>query len=481
MHPPLKQNLHRKPTISKCMQPFRTSEQLTATQARARFNALYTVSTLLLSTVLLLRLLLVRIKQQHLLLVSASACVWLSLVVSLHTIGLHILSNDATAPVQVQNAQRWSLRFAWLSPVYSLSALISLWCTLEHNCGGPKPFAASVFDGSFILVDSARDVFEAYSVLCFVRLVIELIELEGLNATIANKPAGRFMHPFRAGVAVGHRFQDFILGAAIDYMWVQVVAAILSALAVCCDGPDGVYGAGMLLNPRKLFPYVVLAKTAAQSWAILNFITLWRMVKDELPSKYRITAKFLTLKALIVVFWYEDVLLSLILNISPMPKFIRRCTDGASLEQEALFDWLLTVQMVGMSIAVHYCFSWDDFNEAQQEALMLSSRSIRRAVRNVFYTEDVQMEMNERAGEWVRWAGQSYRRTMTRLRSNKSSTAAETNSDNGGNDDEEKARAANSDQRSTNPHHAHISTPENRLGERRDELQSPMLQKSDDT
>jgi hypothetical protein len=379
--------------------------------ARQRLNAVYAAGAVIISVAIAL-LTYARgwLAGEQALLGSAGACVWFALVISLHGISLHVLAGTNSSEESLF-AQRWSLRFAWLGPVYSLSALSAMWCTLAVNCGGPSARQPS---GSYIVADTTREVYEAYGVLAFVSLMRELVNRENLASSVAEKPAKQWMHPFRSGRPVGPHFLDWVEGVAVDYVLVQIVTSLISAVAVWADGPSGIYGAGMLLDPSRLYPYLVLLKFFQQSWAIWSFVQLYRHLKDILPPHYRVDTKFLTLKALIVLLWWQDVILSLFVSLWRVPDYVRRCTSdqGESLQREALSDWLVTVQMVPLSFAIHFSFSWADFQAVESEGRedveqreedegRVDSSRIRQAVGGLFTLEDVNAEMGERMSEWA--------------------------------------------------------------------------------
>lgn len=232
-------------------------------------------------------------------------CTAASVLISFFGILLHL---DAYSNPRLQ---RWVVRVLWMVPVYSLCSFASLSLYLEPLCSKYK------LHNKYLVFDTVRDFYEAFTIFCFLRLCLEWLEeaIPSGDAVfhIAQRPAKKFMPPYSHGQPVGTGFLNFCRTGTMDYVVVQAISSTITLVAVLAsprDGAYGVFGQGELFNFKTFYPYIVIVKSCAQAWAIWCLTLLYRMTVEDLEP-LKPLGKFLCIKLIVFFTFWQSVMWSL--------------------------------------------------------------------------------------------------------------------------------------------------------------------------
>lgn len=372
-------------------------------------------------------------------------CTAASTMVSFYGIILHL--DNYSRP----RLQRWVVRVLWMVPVYSLCSFASLSLYLEPLCS-----SRFKWHNKYIVFDTIRDFYEAFTIFCFLRLCLEWLEeaIPGGDAVfrIAQRPAKRFMPPYAHAQPVGTGFLNFCRTGTMDYVVVQAVSSTVTLVAVLASGSKGAYGIfgqGELFNFRTFYPYIVLLKSAAQAWAIWCLTLLYRMTAVDLEP-LKPLGKFLCIKMIVFFTFWQSVLWSLLVavgiisdepgcshkNPAQSELFAHQRNDSMSTgmatlgavlihdagngtatadsgdpanfsdcakcakDRVAVYDHLLIcLEMLGFALVHLKTFPWSDFRN-DTLAQLRSAGALGTGVRAMFDVSDVYEEMRARVGQY---------------------------------------------------------------------------------
>ncbi|XP_040845995.1 transmembrane protein 184A [Ochotona curzoniae] len=274
--------------------------------------------------------------------------VWTALLLTCHQILLHLRSY--TVPLE----QRYIIRLLLIVPIYAFDSWLSLLLLGGH------PY--------YVYFDSVRDCYEAFVIYSFLSLCFQYLGGESaIMAELRGKPIpsscfyGTCCLPDMS-YSIG--FLRFCKQATLQFCVVKPVMAlttiVLQAFGKYHDGD---------FNIHSGYLYVTLVYNASVSLA-LYALFLFYFATKELLRPFEPMLKFLTIKAVIFLSFWQGVLLALLERCGAIPA--AQTGDGGTVEAGTLAagyqNFLICIEMLFASIALRYAFTCQVYSEKKENS-----------------------------------------------------------------------------------------------------------------
>ncbi|XP_019493012.1 PREDICTED: transmembrane protein 184A isoform X3 [Hipposideros armiger] len=274
--------------------------------------------------------------------------VWTALVLTCHQIYLHLRSYT------VPSEQRYIIRLLLVVPVYAFSSWLSLLLLGGHQ--------------HHIYLDSLRDCYEAFVIYSFLSLCFQYLGGEStIMAEIRGKPVRSsclYGTCCLQGMAYSIGFLRFCKQATLQFCVVKPVMAlvtiILQAVGKYHDGD---------FNIHSGYLYVTLIYNASVSLA-LYALFLFYFATRELLRPFEPVLKFLTIKAVIFLSFWQGMLLAILEKCGVIPEV--QVLDGSRLGAGTLAagyqNFTICIEMLFASIALRYAFTCQVYSEKKDNS-----------------------------------------------------------------------------------------------------------------
>ncbi|XP_045680664.1 transmembrane protein 184A isoform X3 [Phyllostomus hastatus] len=297
--------------------------------------------------------------------------VWTALVLTCHQIYLHLRSYT------VPNEQRYIIRLLFMVPVYALNSWLSL---LLLGAGQ-----------HYIYLDSVRDCYEAFVIYSFLSLCFQYLGGESaIMAEIRGKPVRSsclYGTCCLRGVAYSIGFLRFCKQATLQFCVVKpgmaLVTIVLQAVGKYHDGD---------FNIRSGYLYVALLDNASVSLA-LYALTLFYVATRELLRPFEPVLKFLTVKAVVFLSFWQGVLLAILERCGAIPEVqeVDGSRVGAGTLAAGYQNFIICVEMLFAAIALRYAFPCQVYSEKKgsSPAPAAAMQSISSGLRETVSPRDI--------------------------------------------------------------------------------------------
>ncbi|KAM7502885.1 hypothetical protein LguiB_001789 [Lonicera macranthoides] len=229
-------------------------------------------------------------------------------------------------------------------------------------CYAIESFISLVNPSISVDIEILRDCYESFAMYCFGRYLIaclggeeraiEFMEREGRSSIKApllepGSDKGTLKHPFPMNYflkpwKLGQWVYQLIKFGIIQYMIIKaftgVLAVILEALNVYCEG-DFKLTCG--------YPYMAVVLNFSQSWALYCLVQFYTITKEEL-SHIKPLYKFLTFKSIVFLTWWQGVAIALFYALGLFKSPIAQALQFKSSVQ----DFIICIEM-GIASVVH--------------------------------------------------------------------------------------------------------------------------------
>ncbi|KAM9305256.1 transmembrane protein 184A [Gastrophryne carolinensis] len=263
--------------------------------------------------------------------------VWTALLLTCHQIYLHL--RNYTMP----NEQRYIIRILFIVPIYSFDSWLSL--LLIAN------------DQYYVYFDSVRDCYEAFVIYSFLSLCFEYLGGESsIMAEIRGKPVKSscfYGTCCLRGMSYSIGFLRFCKQATLQFCIVKpimaVVTIILQAFGKYHDGD---------FNVRSGYLYITIIYNISVSLS-LYALFLFYFATKELLNPFEPVLKFLTIKAVIFLSFWQGMLLAILERGGAIPEvqIINGNTVGAGTVAAGYQNFIICIEMLFASIALRYAFT----------------------------------------------------------------------------------------------------------------------------
>ncbi|CAH2307303.1 transmembrane 184A [Pelobates cultripes] len=278
--------------------------------------------------------------------------VWTALLLTCHQIYVHL--RNYTIP----NEQRYIIRILFIVPIYSFDSWLSL-----------------LFIGNdqyYVYFDSVRDCYEAFVIYSFLSLCFEYLGGESAIMTeIRGKPVRSSCYYGTCclqGMSYSIGFLRFCKQATLQFCIVKpimaVVTIILQAFGKYRDGD---------FNVQTGYLYITIIYNFSVSLALYALFLFYFATKDLLRP-FEPVLKFLTIKAVIFLSFWQGMLLAILerCGVIPEVQIINNKTVGAGTVAAGCQNFIICIEMLFAAIALRYAFTCQVYREKKENSTAAS-------------------------------------------------------------------------------------------------------------
>lgn len=274
--------------------------------------------------------------------------VWSALILTCHQIFLHL--KNYTIP----NEQRYIIRILFIVPIYSFDSWLSL-----------------LFIGNnqyYVYFNSVRDCYEAFVIYSFLSLCFEYL---GGESAIMSEIRGK---PIRSscfygtcclqGMSYSIGFLRFCKQATLQFCIVKpimaVVTIVLQAFNKYHDGD---------FNVQSGYLYITIIYNFSVSLS-LYALFLFYFATKELLRPFEPVLKFLTIKAVIFLSFWQGMLLAILerCGVIPEVQILNGNLVGAGTVAAGYQNFIICIEMLFAAIALRYAFTCQVYREKKENA-----------------------------------------------------------------------------------------------------------------
>ncbi|XP_017363714.1 transmembrane protein 184A isoform X1 [Cebus imitator] len=296
--------------------------------------------------------------------------VWTALVLTSHQIYLHLRSYT------VPQEQRYVIRLLLIVPIYAFDSWLSLLLLGDHQY--------------YVYFDSVRDCYEAFAIYSFLSLCFQYLGGESaIMAEIRGKPIKSscfYGTCCLRGMTYSIGFLRFCKQATLQFCLVKPVMAIttiiLQAFGKYHDGD---------FNVRSGYLYVTLIYNASVSLA-LYALFLFYFTTRELLRPFEPVLKFLTIKAVIFLSFWQGLLLAILERCGVIPEVetVSGNRLGAGTLAAGYQNFIICMEMLFASVALRYAFPCEVYAEKDNSpAPPAPMQSISSGLRETVSPQDI--------------------------------------------------------------------------------------------
>ena len=303
----------------------------------------------------------------------AGAFVWAALVITCHQIYQHLRYYS------MPSEQKYIVRILFIVPIYALDCWLSL---------------LFFKDNYYVYFDSIRDWYEAFVIYNFLALCYEYLGGEG---NIMSEIRGR---PIRSSWYYGTccltgktytiGFLRFCKQATLQFCLVKPVMSIITLILEAC----GKYRDGDW-SPDGGYLYIIMIYNTSVSLALYGLLLFYQATKDML-SPYDPVSKFLTVKSVIFLSFWQGVILAVLEKMSLLPEFYAEGHDkpGSSGTVSAGYqNFLICIEMFFGSLALRHAFPHHIYRECSSntdgQARSVTMQSISSSLKETMNPKDI--------------------------------------------------------------------------------------------
>ncbi|XP_069503737.1 transmembrane protein 184A [Ambystoma mexicanum] len=274
--------------------------------------------------------------------------VWSALILTCHQIYLHL--KNYTIP----NEQRYIIRILFIVPIYSFDSWLSLLLIGNNQY--------------YVYFDSVRDCYEAFVIYSFLSLCFEFL---GGESAIMSEIRGK---PIRSscfygtcclqGMSYSIGFLRFCKQATLQFCIVKpimaVVTIVLQAFNKYHDGD---------FNVQSGYLYITIIYNFSVSLALYALFLFYFATKDLLRP-FEPVLKFLTIKAVIFLSFWQGMLLAILerCGVIPEVQIINGNLVGAGTVAAGYQNFIICIEMLFAAITLRYAFTCQVYREKKENA-----------------------------------------------------------------------------------------------------------------
>ncbi|XP_074137236.1 transmembrane protein 184A [Sminthopsis crassicaudata] len=274
--------------------------------------------------------------------------VWSALVLTCHQIYLHL--RFYTVPKE----QRYIIRLLFIVPIYAFDSWLSLLLLGSHQY--------------YVYFNSVRDCYEAFVIYSFLSLCFEYLGGESaIMAEIRGKPIRSscfYGTCCLQGMSYSIGFLRFCKQATLQFCIVKPVMALIT---IILQG-FGKYNDGDF-NPCTGYLYVTIVYNFSVSLA-LYALFLFYFATSDLLRPFEPVLKFLTIKAVIFLSFWQGMLLAILekCGVIPEVQIIDGNEVGAGTVAAGYQNFIICIEMLFASIALRYAFTCQVYSEKKENS-----------------------------------------------------------------------------------------------------------------
>ncbi|XP_060116552.1 transmembrane protein 184A [Heteronotia binoei] len=303
--------------------------------------------------------------------VISSLFVWSALLITSYQIFLHL--KNYTVP----NEQRYIIRILFIVPIYAFDSWLSLLLIGSHQY--------------YVYFDSVRDCYEAFVIYSFLSLCFEYLGGEStIMAEIRGKPIVSsciYGTCCLQGMSYSIGFLRFCKQATLQFCIVKPLMAILTIILQAF----GKYNDGDF-NIHSGYLYITIIYNFSVSLA-LYALFLFYFATTELLRPFEPVLKFLTIKAVIFLSFWQGMLLAILekCGVIPEVQIIDGKPVGAGTVAAGYQNFIICIEMLFASIALRYAFTCQVYREKKENstANLAPMQSISSGLKETMSPQDI--------------------------------------------------------------------------------------------
>ncbi|XP_054849407.1 transmembrane protein 184A [Eublepharis macularius] len=314
---------------------------------------------------------------QHLFLTTSTAqvisslFVWSALLITFHQIFLHL--KNYTIP----NEQKYIIRILFIVPIYAFDSWLSLLLIGSHQY--------------YVYFDSVRDCYEAFVIYSFLSLCFEYLGGEStIMAEIRGKPIVSsciYGTCCLQGMSYSIGFLRFCKQATLQFCIVKPLMAVLTIILQAF----GKYHDGDF-NIHSGYLYITIIYNFSVSLA-LYALFLFYFATTELLRPFEPVLKFLTIKAVIFLSFWQGMLLAILekCGVIPEVQIIDGKAVGAGTVAAGYQNFIICIEMLFASIALRYAFTCQVYREKKENSTvnLAPMQSISSGLKETISPQDI--------------------------------------------------------------------------------------------
>lgn len=263
---------------------------------------------------------------------SSAGFVLLTIPISIRLIVMHLTHWNAP------HIQKYVVRIIWMVPIYSIES----WLALR-------------FKGAAIYLETLRECYEAYVILCFMYYLMALLgdehhinNLRQKYIAAGNKgsdfgrhswPLNYILTPWSTGSEL---LQNCKFGV-FQYVLIKNIFAVM----VWTMHMKGHYNENKF-NWNELYLYQCMVSNASQLWALYCLVMFYYATKEEL-TPWRPVGKFLCVKSVVFFTWWQSITIEFLIYLS----------HGRLFKSDGRSDWTVNEISKGLQVRKMLCFVVD--------------------------------------------------------------------------------------------------------------------------
>ncbi|XP_007065415.2 transmembrane protein 184A [Chelonia mydas] len=297
--------------------------------------------------------------------------VWSALILTIHQIYMHL--RNYTIP----NEQRYIIRILFIVPIYAFDSWLSLLLIGSHQY--------------YVYFNSVRDCYEAFVIYSFLSLCFEYLGGEStIMSEIRGKPIASsclYGTCCLQGMSYSIGFLRFCKQATLQFCIVKPLVAILTIVLQAF----GKYHDGDF-NIHSGYLYITIIYNFSVSMA-LYALFLFYFATLELLRPFEPVLKFLTIKAIIFLSFWQGMLLAILekCGVIPEVQIIDGKEVGAGTVAAGYQNFIICIEMLFAAIALRYAFTCQVYREKKENstANVAPMQSISSGLKETMSPQDI--------------------------------------------------------------------------------------------
>ncbi|XP_038276570.1 transmembrane protein 184A [Dermochelys coriacea] len=297
--------------------------------------------------------------------------VWSALILTIHQIYMHL--RNYTIP----NEQRYIIRILFIVPIYAFDSWLSLLLIGSHQY--------------YVYFNSVRDCYEAFVIYSFLSLCFEYLGGEStIMSEIRGKPIASsclYGTCCLQGMSYSIGFLRFCKQATLQFCIVKPLMAILTIVLQAF----GKYHDGDF-NIHSGYLYITIIYNFSVSMA-LYALFLFYFATLELLRPFEPVLKFLTIKAIVFLSFWQGMLLAILekCGVIPEVQIIDGKEVGAGTVAAGYQNFIICIEMLFAAIALRYAFTCQVYREKKENstANVAPMQSISSGLKETMSPQDI--------------------------------------------------------------------------------------------
>lgn len=295
----------------------------------------------------------------------AATFVWAGIIISCHHIYQHL--RFYTLPSE----QRCIVRILFIVPIFGIDSWLSLFFVTRSSW--------------YVYFDSIIDWYEAFVIYNFMHLCYEYLGGESnIMSEIRGKPIQTNWYYgtcFFQGRTYTIEFLRFCKQATLQFCIIKPLMSVLTLILMA----TGRYHDGDW-SPGSSYFYITMVYNLSVSVALYGLILFYQATKDLL-SPYEPVWKFLSVKSIIFMSFWQGVMLAILEKIGLLTPYSKDAEPGALAA--GYQNFFICIEMLFAAIALRYAFPYEIYSYGDSYGRSVTMQSISSSLKETMNPRDI--------------------------------------------------------------------------------------------